>query len=218
MLWAAACSALEANKESSLPCCPGVSVRCGGQGPIVAAPRPCPNLCSLPASSQCSVTCGKGYKQRLVSCSEIYTGKENYEYSYQTTINCPGMQPPSVQPCFLRECPVSATWRVGNWGSVSRQLGGHSGRLLSLRPRLRRTFPEPPGRALGGRQESASWNGLRGKEGCSDRWVWCLEQGPGVEVASPDARQPPPDSRFCHFPVEQPWWWLLSHSLVSDAL
>ena len=99
----------------------------------MAALRPCSNLCSLPASSQCSVTCGKGYKQRLVSCSEIYTGKENYEYSYQTAINCPGMQPPSVQPCFLRECPVSATWRVGNWGSVSSQLGGHGGKLLDLR-------------------------------------------------------------------------------------
>uniref|UniRef100_A0A8C0KDD9 ADAM metallopeptidase with thrombospondin type 1 motif 9 n=1 Tax=Canis lupus dingo TaxID=286419 RepID=A0A8C0KDD9_CANLU len=71
----------------------------------------------------CSVTCGKGYKQRLVSCSEIYSGKENYEYSYQTTINCPGTQPPSVHPCYLRECPVSATWRVGNWGSVSRPFG-----------------------------------------------------------------------------------------------
>lgn len=108
----------------------------------MAASRPCSNLCSLPASSQCSVTCGKGYKQRLVSCSEIYTGKENYEYSYQTTINCPGMQPPSVQPCFLRECPVSATWRVGNWGSVSSQLGSHGGKLLDLRSRLRHTLPE----------------------------------------------------------------------------
>lgn len=71
---------------------------------------------------QCSVTCGKGYKQRLVSCSEIYTGKENYEYSYQTTVHCPGIQPPRVQPCYLPECPVSATWRVGNWGSVSQCL------------------------------------------------------------------------------------------------
>ncbi|KAK7817570.1 hypothetical protein U0070_024480 [Myodes glareolus] len=72
---------------------------------------------------QCSVTCGKGYRQRLVSCSEIYTGKENYEYSYQTTVNCPGTQPPSVHPCYLRDCPVSATWRVGNWGSCSVSCG-----------------------------------------------------------------------------------------------
>ncbi|XP_045145747.1 A disintegrin and metalloproteinase with thrombospondin motifs 9 isoform X1 [Echinops telfairi] len=73
--------------------------------------------------SECSVTCGRGYKQRLVSCSEIYTGKENYEYSYQTSVNCPGMQPSSVHPCYLRECPVSATWRVGNWGSCSVSCG-----------------------------------------------------------------------------------------------
>lgn len=92
-------------------------------GPLWAAPRLGCNLSSPPASSQCSVTCGKGYKQRLVSCSEIYTGKENYEYSYQTAVNCPGTQPPSVQPCYLRECPVSASWRVGSWASVSRHAG-----------------------------------------------------------------------------------------------
>uniref|UniRef100_A0A8C4UYY9 ADAM metallopeptidase with thrombospondin type 1 motif 9 n=1 Tax=Falco tinnunculus TaxID=100819 RepID=A0A8C4UYY9_FALTI len=34
---------------------------------------------------QCSVTCGKGYRQRLVSCSEIYTGKDHYEYGPETS-------------------------------------------------------------------------------------------------------------------------------------
>ncbi|ETE70213.1 A disintegrin and metalloproteinase with thrombospondin motifs 9, partial [Ophiophagus hannah] len=84
-------------------------------------------ICTLPPCeyiwitgdwSECSVTCGKGYKQRLVSCSEIYTGKDHYEYGYQNTVHCPGTPPPNVQSCYLGECPVLASWRVGNWGSV----------------------------------------------------------------------------------------------------
>uniref|UniRef100_A0A8D2LCK9 ADAM metallopeptidase with thrombospondin type 1 motif 9 n=1 Tax=Varanus komodoensis TaxID=61221 RepID=A0A8D2LCK9_VARKO len=74
-------------------------------------------------SPQCSVTCGKGYKQRLVSCSEIYTGKDHYEYGYTNVVNCPGTQPPNVQSCYLGECPVLASWRVGNWGSCSVSCG-----------------------------------------------------------------------------------------------
>uniref|UniRef100_A0A8C5K7Q4 ADAM metallopeptidase with thrombospondin type 1 motif 9 n=1 Tax=Jaculus jaculus TaxID=51337 RepID=A0A8C5K7Q4_JACJA len=86
----------------------------------------CPSLQSLNwiiLKGTCSMSCGKGYKQRLVSCSEVYMGKENYEYSYQTTMNCPGTQPPSIHPCYLRDCPVLATWRVGNWGSCSVSCG-----------------------------------------------------------------------------------------------
>ncbi|XP_075430373.1 A disintegrin and metalloproteinase with thrombospondin motifs 9 isoform X1 [Ascaphus truei] len=69
--------------------------------------------------SECSVTCGKGYKQRLVSCSEVYSGKDNYEYGYQSSANCPGTQPPNVRSCYLGECPILASWRVGNWGKCS---------------------------------------------------------------------------------------------------
>ncbi|XP_053325323.1 A disintegrin and metalloproteinase with thrombospondin motifs 9 [Spea bombifrons] len=69
--------------------------------------------------SECSVTCGKGYKQRLVSCSEVYSAKDHYEYGFQASENCPGTQPPNVQSCHLGECPVSSSWRVGNWGKCS---------------------------------------------------------------------------------------------------
>lgn len=112
------------------------------RGLLWAAHRHYSSLSSQTLSPQCSVTCGKGYKQRLVSCSEIYTGKENYEYSYQTTTNCPGTQPPSTHPCYLRECPVSATWRVGNWGSVSRRLSYQIGKLLDLKPHRKHVLPD----------------------------------------------------------------------------
>ena len=102
--------------------------------------QPLPSL----LSPQCSVTCGKGYKQRLVSCSEIYTGKENYEYGHQAATDCPGTQPPSVHPCYLRECPISATWRVGNWGSVSRWLSYQIEKLLDQKPHLKSGLPDLP--------------------------------------------------------------------------
>ncbi|KAM4722780.1 A disintegrin and metalloproteinase with thrombospondin motifs 9 [Rhinophrynus dorsalis] len=70
--------------------------------------------------SECSVTCGKGFKQRLVSCSEVFSAKDHYEYGYhQRAANCPGTQPPNVQNCYMGECPISALWRVGNWGKCS---------------------------------------------------------------------------------------------------
>lgn len=120
----------------------GVACQVEGRGHC-GCPRPCSSLSPKPVSPQCSVTCGKGYKQRLVSCSEIYTGKENYEYGHQTATNCPGMQPPSVHPCYLRDCPISATWRVGNWGSVSRWLSYQITKLWDPTPHLQHGLPAP---------------------------------------------------------------------------
>nr|XP_006004481.1 PREDICTED: A disintegrin and metalloproteinase with thrombospondin motifs 9 [Latimeria chalumnae] len=73
--------------------------------------------------SECSVTCGHGYQRRLISCSEVYSSKDQYEYGYQTTTYCPGIRPPDVRTCYLRECQVSASWRIGNWGHCSASCG-----------------------------------------------------------------------------------------------
>nr|XP_033782394.1 A disintegrin and metalloproteinase with thrombospondin motifs 9 isoform X3 [Geotrypetes seraphini] len=81
--------------------------------------QPCEYIWITGEWSECSVTCGEGYQQRLVSCSEVFSEKEHYEYGYQSAANCPGTQPQNVRNCYIGECPVSASWRVGNWGSCS---------------------------------------------------------------------------------------------------
>lgn len=83
---------------------------------LVVSPRPiCPPL-------QCSASCGPGYRQRLVSCSEVHVENENYEYSHQSLSSCPGTPPESYMPCDLEPCPPPLEWRVGIWGPVSARL------------------------------------------------------------------------------------------------
>lgn len=80
---------------------------------LVVSPRLiCPPL-------QCSASCGPGYRQRLVSCSEVHVENENYEYSHQSLSSCPGTPPESYMPCDLEPCPPPLEWRVGIWGPVS---------------------------------------------------------------------------------------------------
>lgn len=67
---------------------------------------------------QCSASCGQGYRQRLISCSEVHVENENYEYGHQSLSNCPGMPPESYMPCHLDPCPLPQEWRVGIWGPV----------------------------------------------------------------------------------------------------
>lgn len=68
---------------------------------------------------QCSASCGQGYRQRLISCSEVHVENENYEYGHQSLSNCPGTPPESYMPCNLDPCPPPQEWRVGIWGPVS---------------------------------------------------------------------------------------------------
>ncbi|XP_026161930.1 A disintegrin and metalloproteinase with thrombospondin motifs 9 [Mastacembelus armatus] len=71
----------------------------------------------------CSASCGQGYRQRLVSCSEVHVENDNYEYDHQSLSNCPGTPPESYKPCNLGPCLSQQDWRVGTWGPCSVSCG-----------------------------------------------------------------------------------------------
>uniref|UniRef100_A0A3P8V006 ADAM metallopeptidase with thrombospondin type 1 motif 9 n=1 Tax=Cynoglossus semilaevis TaxID=244447 RepID=A0A3P8V006_CYNSE len=73
--------------------------------------------------TQCSASCGQGYRQRLVSCSEVHVENDNYEYGHQSLSNCPGTPPESYMPCNLGPCLPPQDWRVGIWGVCSVSCG-----------------------------------------------------------------------------------------------
>ncbi|XP_037388444.1 A disintegrin and metalloproteinase with thrombospondin motifs 9 [Pygocentrus nattereri] len=85
--------------------------------------QPCEFIWITGDWTECSVTCGQGYKRRLVSCSEVHAGNENYEYGHQASSDCPGTPPESYMACNLPPCPPSHTWRVGIWGPCSVSCG-----------------------------------------------------------------------------------------------
>ncbi|XP_053298458.1 A disintegrin and metalloproteinase with thrombospondin motifs 9 [Pleuronectes platessa] len=66
--------------------------------------------------TECSASCGQGYRQRLISCSEVHVETDNYEYGHQSLSNCPGTPPESYMPCNLDPCLLPQEWRVGIWG------------------------------------------------------------------------------------------------------
>ncbi|XP_060695933.1 A disintegrin and metalloproteinase with thrombospondin motifs 20-like isoform X1 [Hemiscyllium ocellatum] len=71
--------------------------------------------------SQCSTSCGSGYQQRMVYCTEVHSGQDHYSYDLpSTSINgCPGPPPPNIHECNVRECRPIASWRVGAWSKCS---------------------------------------------------------------------------------------------------
>ncbi|XP_033822134.1 A disintegrin and metalloproteinase with thrombospondin motifs 9-like [Periophthalmus magnuspinnatus] len=73
--------------------------------------------------SECSVSCGQGYRHRLVSCSEVHVDNDNYEYSHQSLSSCPGTPPETYMPCDTGPCAQVQEWRVGSWGHCSVSCG-----------------------------------------------------------------------------------------------
>ncbi|XP_043943348.1 A disintegrin and metalloproteinase with thrombospondin motifs 20 [Protopterus annectens] len=82
---------------------------------------PCEYIWILGDWSQCSATCGLGYQQRMIYCTEVHSAHTHYSYdlpsaSYQ---ECPLPHPPDTQKCFVTDCPSAATWKVGQWSKCS---------------------------------------------------------------------------------------------------
>nr|XP_019942000.1 PREDICTED: A disintegrin and metalloproteinase with thrombospondin motifs 9 [Paralichthys olivaceus] len=73
--------------------------------------------------TECSASCGQGYRHRLISCSEVHVENDNYEYGHQSLSNCPGTPPESYMPCNLDPCLPPQEWRVGIWGECSVNCG-----------------------------------------------------------------------------------------------
>lgn len=85
--------------------------------------RPCELIWITGEWTECSASCGRGYRQRLVSCSEVHVENDNYEYGHQSLSNCPGTPPESYAPCNLDPCPGPQEWRAGTWGPCSASCG-----------------------------------------------------------------------------------------------
>ncbi|KAJ8361216.1 hypothetical protein SKAU_G00177410 [Synaphobranchus kaupii] len=81
--------------------------------------QPCDFVWITGEWSECSASCGQGYQRRLVSCSEVHSGKDHYEYGYQSSSSCPGTPPESSLLCNLAPCAAPQAWRVGIWGPCS---------------------------------------------------------------------------------------------------
>lgn len=78
-------------------------------------------VCLYLCVSQCSTSCGVGYQQRIVSCSSMPSSLHSQSlYSQPSSAgeNCPEPNPPSTQPCLLRECAHTSYWKVGPWTKV----------------------------------------------------------------------------------------------------
>lgn len=72
---------------------------------------------------QCSVSCGAGYQQRMVSCIAVPSAPnlqvfDAQSYTQVLSSKCPQPPPPSTQPCQLSECLLPVSWKTGPWSKV----------------------------------------------------------------------------------------------------
>ncbi|GCB66224.1 hypothetical protein scyTo_0014970, partial [Scyliorhinus torazame] len=66
-------------------------------------------------------SCGPGYQQRMVYCTEVHSDQDHYSYDppSPSISDCPDPPPINIEECNVRECPPSASWRVGAWSKCS---------------------------------------------------------------------------------------------------
>lgn len=72
---------------------------------------------------QCSVSCGAGYQQRMVSCTAVPSAPNLQVFGAQSytqvlASKCPQPPPPNIQPCQLPVCLLPTSWKAGPWGKV----------------------------------------------------------------------------------------------------
>lgn len=94
------------------------------------------SLCSLPyvlttciLSSQCTPSCGPGFRHRIVLCKS-----GDHSATLPTSQCYEGSKPPTSMRCNLRRCPPPR-WVTGEWGEV--------GTILSM-GLLKKTLPPQP--------------------------------------------------------------------------
>uniref|UniRef100_A0AAR2JAB6 Peptidase M12B domain-containing protein n=1 Tax=Pygocentrus nattereri TaxID=42514 RepID=A0AAR2JAB6_PYGNA len=71
----------------------------------------------------CSVSCGVGYQQRMVSCAALPSTSDLQVFDAQSYMQaspteCPEPLPPQTKPCQLPECPLPGYWKAGPWSKV----------------------------------------------------------------------------------------------------
>ncbi|CAL8261026.1 unnamed protein product [Merluccius merluccius] len=84
---------------------------------------PCLHTWMTGAWAQCSVSCGVGYQQRMVSCSATSATPHPYTGPAAASTLCPHPQPPGTKQCLLADCPHAASWKIGPWSKCSQTCG-----------------------------------------------------------------------------------------------